>query len=294
MRNLFVLLLLALSTCIHAEVLRTESIVMIDNSDERLANYGEWRFTPVTAESLDDKFRKVLQEAINTEVGSYQEGNGYYRVLSHRTLEPVHDNSLYYSLDWFIDETLHRTLWYHLYDRRPDKQAIDKLKSAFYSRTGKEERNALRREIYDGDTDWPWDLIDYLAGSIEAPVLRITLRNVSEIPADVTALTFTHLLSWGGEADADVIETKRSPADVVATLHWKKPAQRFMLASPLHIQPGKAAQLDVRLIVEDASAGDGDGTLLTLMEAKYTSGNHSGTLHIGAFELNDSLRDLAY
>lgn len=256
--------------------------------------YGNWQLRKVRAQDIEPELADALQRRQEVPVGDSIEGNPDYRVLGHDALHPGSDGALYHSLEWVIDEQIHRTIWYHLYDGRADKQAMQQLKSEFYSTVPADQVKNPARHIYDGDNDWPFDFIDYLASNIETAVIRIRLANRGHVSLTVSDLRFTHQLSSGGDADAEIIATNLRPGIESAVLDWREQTQVFGLGQPLRVAPGEEAALEFTIKVKDAAQGDSGGMLLTLLELGYLTGDESGTLFTGALLLHDSLDDLAY
>ena len=259
-----------------------------------LDRYGNWQLRKTTASGIAPELKDALQRREETGIGSTVGDDGYFRVLSHRQLSLQSDEALYQSLEWVIDEHIHRTIWYHLYDGQPDKEAIQQLKSAFYSDVPADKLKNPPRHVYDGDSNWPFDLIDYLASTIRTPVIQIRLANTGKTIATVSELRFTHLLSWGGDADAEAIPTNLYPEIDSAILDWREPSQVFRLKQPLTLAPGETATIEMTIKVKDAAEGESGGMLLTLFELGYQQDDGKENLFVATLLLQDSLDDLAY
>jgi hypothetical protein len=289
---LFFFLILPAATS-AANGLTVESL-SLQSPGSPVDRYGSWQLRAIAAHDIEPGLANALQRRLETRIGETVGDDGYFRVLSHRQRPPVSSGSPYQSLDWIIDEQIHSTIWYHLYDGRPDKEAMDKLKSEFYSNVPAQQVKTPARHVYDGDNDWPFDLIDYLASTIETPVIQIRLANDGKNSMTVSELRFTHLLSWGGDADAEAIPTNLRPGIESAALDWRKQSQVFRLDTPLTIAPGEKATLAFTLRVEDAAEGESGGMLLTMLELGGLQGAEEESLFVTTLLLHDSLDDLAY
>ncbi len=294
-RHLLPLLLLTLlpAAVPAASGLTVESMTLQTEADP-IDRYGRWQLRSITARDIEPQLADALQRRLETPIGETVGDEGDYRVLSHREAPSAGDGALYRSLDWIIDEQIHSTIWYHLHDGRPDKEAMEKLKSEFYSDVPAHQVKNPARHLYDGDNDWPFDLIDYLASSIETPVIQLRLANHGNDSMRLSELRFTHLLSWGGDADAEAIPTNLRPGMESAVLDWRKPSQLFRLDKPLTIAPGEEATLAFTIKAGDAAEGESGGMLLTMLELGGLQGADQGTLFVATLLLRDSLDDLAY
>ena len=281
------------SAAIAADSLTVESMTL-QTEGIPVDRYGSWQLRTITARDIEPQLANALQHRLETPIGESVGDEGDYRVLSHREAPSAGEGALYRSLDWIIDAQIHSTIWYHLHDGRPDKETMEKLKSEFYSNVPAHQVKKPARHLYDGDNDWPFDLIDYLASTIESPVIQIRLANNGRNSMTVSELRFTHLLSWGGEADAEPIPINLRPAIESAVLDWRKPTQLFKLDKPLVIAPGEEATLAFTIKAGDAAEGESGGMLLTMLELDGLQGAGQETLFVATLLLRDSLDDLVY
>ena len=293
-RYLLPVLFIFLTAAVAAADGLTVESIELQSPDSPTDRYGRWQLRTIAEGDIKPELANALQRRQGTRIGETVEDNGDYRVLSHRKAPPASDGDQYQSLDWIIDEQIHATIWYHLYDGRPDKEALEKLKSEFYSDVPAHQVKQPERHLYDGDNDWPFDLIDYLASTIESPVIQLRLANNGRNSMTVSELRFTHLLSWGGEADAEPIPINLRPGVESAVLDWRKPSQVFKLDKPLVIAPGGEAMLAFTIKAGDAAEGESGGMLLSMLELGGLQGDGEESLFVATFLLHDSLDDLAY
>ena len=139
--------------------------------------------------------------------------------------------------------------------------------------------NFFKKNYPEDITEWRTPVVEYINSLIKPPAIHIVIRNTGEQSATIYGFKFINVRSFGGDAGAGASHLKVDNEESLATLNWEKNSE-LKFKEPLVLDAGNTTMLEIKLVVENAASGDGEGELLYRIELDYADGQNS---HASAF-----------
>ncbi|MBU1667960.1 hypothetical protein KKC13_06035 [bacterium] len=220
------------------------------------SEFGEWKLTKVSPNSLDSIFRgKIIR--LDSRVAPFYIESSDIEIFDKELYVNHFLKQGYYTLQWIAKKgTLGDEIWEVSSATKTFLKESDFYKS-YEAQEGWEE------------IDWSMVLADYINSTIATlPTYNLEISNRSQKPIKVIEFYTKTLYTTGGEASPGGAYFPTVNKLNFLSLHWNK-KNSLKLIKLVIIQAQKSARIPLSIFVEKGAQGDGPGQLTVALFIKY-------------------------